>query len=73
MLYFISRQAEIACALGQKKLAMKYANSGLNFAAGWSNLVRNLLILIVHQGAKMFFLKKWNAEIGRVSNNINIS
>ena len=73
MLYFVSRQAEIACALGQKKLAIKYANSGLNFAAGWSNLVRNLLILIVHQGAKMFFLKKWNVKIGHVSNDSDVS
>jgi len=61
MLYFISRQAEIACALRQKVLAQRYARAGLSAAGGWRNLVRNLAILSAYPVAQKVFVYKWKS------------
>ena len=59
MLYFISRQAEIACALGRKGEARRYARAGLGFTGGWKDNVRNLFILGAYPIAGRLFAKKW--------------
>ena len=61
LFYFISRQAEIACALHQKALAKRYARGGLSASAGWKNNVRNLLILAAYPVAEKVFVRKWKS------------
>lgn len=61
LLYFVSRQAELASALRQKTLAKQYARAGLSFTGGWGILVRNLLILGAYPVAEQVFTKKWDS------------
>lgn len=59
MLYFCSRQAEIACALGRREVARNLAIAGLDTRAGWKCWIRNCLILIAYRVAKRKFGEKW--------------
>lgn len=59
MLYFVSRQAEIACALGHEVSAKQFALMGLSVKCGWKNLVRNLMVLLAYRVARTKFAKKW--------------
>ena len=59
MLYFISRQAEIACALHKADVAKRYAVTGLTFGNSWKSIVRNLLIICAYPLAERIFSKKW--------------
>ena len=59
MLYFVSRQAELACALRRKSLARKYAMAGLLPFGKWKSLCRNLFILVLYPLAEKAFVKKW--------------
>lgn len=61
ILYFVSRQAEIACALCQKTLAKYYARAGLSAIGGWKNLARNVFILAAYPVAEKVFAKKWHS------------
>lgn len=61
MLYFASRQAEIACALGKETIARQYASAGLSPHAGWKCVVRNLLILGAYPFARRKFSRKWHS------------
>jgi glycosyltransferase involved in cell wall biosynthesis len=58
-MYFISRQAEIASALGRRELAISLARSGLTVTAGWKILVRNLAIIAAYPVAEWKFANKW--------------
>lgn len=60
LLYFASRQAEIACALDRKAIAKRCASAGLSLHGGWKCLVRNLLILTAYPVMRRRFAKKWN-------------
>lgn len=59
LLYFVSRQAEIACALRRKRVALRLAKAGLHPAAGWKCLLRNLLIMLAYPMAERKFVSKW--------------
>ncbi len=59
MLYFISRQAELACALRRKSLAKKYALAGLFAFGKLKSLCRNLFILVAYPIAERIFSSKW--------------
>lgn len=59
MYYFVSRQAEIACALGRRDEAKRYARFGLSARAGWKCLLRNLLVLGFHPVVRPRFARKW--------------
>ena len=59
LLYFVSRQAEIACSLGWRVVAKRYARSGVSPACGWKDLVRNLIILTAYPLAEKRFAAKW--------------
>lgn len=61
LLYFASRQAEIACALGNHPAAKRYAWAGLSLRSGWKSLLRNLLILAAYPVMERRFSKKWRA------------
>lgn len=61
MLYFISRAAEMSCALRQRSLARRYARAGLSVSAGWKNNLRNLLILGACPLAERIFDRKWKS------------
>ena len=61
LLYFLSRQAELACALDRKALARRYASAGLSPAGGWKSLCRNLMILALYPVARKIFRRKWGA------------
>lgn len=65
MLYFISRQAEIACALHQGPLARRYARAGLSVSAGWRNNLRNLLIAAAYPLVAPVYRRKWNGKLRR--------
>jgi hypothetical protein len=62
LLYFISRQAEICCALAQGPLARRYARAGLAAAAGWRNNLRNLWIAGAYPLAESVFRRKWSGR-----------
>lgn len=57
--YFVSRQAEIACALGRKETARRYAAEGLALRGGAKCFVRNLLILAAYPLVAGRFAAKW--------------
>lgn len=59
MLYFVSRQAELACALRRKSLAKKYAAAGLLPFGKLKSLCRNLFILMAYPIAERTFTAKW--------------
>ena len=61
LLYFASRQAEIACALRDRRVAKRYARAGLSLHSGWKSLLRNLLILTAYPIMERRFSKKWGA------------
>lgn len=67
MLYFISRQAELACALRRKALAKQYALAGLLPFGKWKSLCRNLFVLALYPVAEKVFVRKWNAGSPRIS------
>jgi glycosyltransferase involved in cell wall biosynthesis len=58
--YFVSRQAEIACALQNERTARRYAHAGLGIGGGWKCFLRNLFILFAYPVARRRFSKKWN-------------
>jgi glycosyltransferase involved in cell wall biosynthesis len=59
LLYFVSRQAELACALRDKPLAKRYALAGLAPSAEWKSLSRCLLVLLAYAVAQKVFVRKW--------------
>jgi glycosyltransferase involved in cell wall biosynthesis len=61
LLYFVSRQAEISCALGRKSLAKKYAMAGMLPVRDMKTLVRNLFIVLAFPFAEKIFFRKWGA------------
>jgi glycosyltransferase involved in cell wall biosynthesis len=63
-LYFMSRQAEIACALGMRDLARRYALSGLVFGGQWKSFVRSFLVYFLYPVASRVFLRKWSSNHG---------
>lgn len=62
MLYFASRQAEIACALGRRGVARSLACAGLDPRAGWKCVLRNLLILLAYGAVSRRFAAKWGCR-----------
>lgn len=62
LLYFLSRQAEIACALCQPKAARRYAYCGLSFSNTWRSFCRGVLILLAYPVANRRFMKKWKVH-----------
>lgn len=67
MLYFVSRQAELACALRRKSLAKEYAMAGLLPFGKWKSLLRNLFILALYPIAQKVFVRKWGAVTPQAS------
>jgi glycosyltransferase involved in cell wall biosynthesis len=65
-LYFISRQAEVACALGKRDLAKRYAQAGISFHSNWRSNCRNFFILFAYSKAKRYYSKKWNHSLESV-------
>lgn len=63
MLYFKSRQAELACALDRRQGARHLALGGLDPAAGWRSVLRNLFILIAYPMAHRSFARKWRVPV----------
>lgn len=61
MLYFVSRQAELACALRKAEVAKRYAMAGLTFGNTWKPIVRSLMILGFYPIAERIFRKKWGS------------
>lgn len=64
MLYFASRQAEIACALNKKSLAKRYALSGIVIFGKWKSFVRSVFIFAFYPIAHGVFLRKWSSTYG---------
>lgn len=64
MLYFASRQAEIACALNDRPLARRYALSGIVLFGKWKSFVRSLFIYSFYPIAHLVFAKKWSSIHG---------
>ncbi len=62
MLYFASRQAEIACAMGRRAEAQSLARAGLDPRGGVKCLMRNLLILVAYPYVSRKFAAKWKAK-----------
>ena len=62
LLYFMSRQSEIACALGHKQVAKSHALAGLAFGATTRDLARNLIVLLAYPLARQKFLRKWKTR-----------
>lgn len=60
MLYFVSRQAELACALRDRPVARRYARAGLVPSGKWKPLLRNLFILLAYPFAEKAFVRKWH-------------
>ena len=67
MLYFASRTAEIACALGDATTARRYALAGLDLRADWRSVVRNLLIWTAYPLVRHRFASKWARHAAVVS------
>ena len=61
MLYFISRQAELACALRKPEVAKRYAMAGLVFGNTWKPVIRSLMILGIYPIAQKIYSKKWES------------
>ena len=61
LLYFVSRQAEIACALGREEEAKRYARAGLDLRGGLKCLVRNMLVIAAYPVMRRKFAKKWKS------------
>lgn len=61
MLYFISRQAELACALRKPAVAKSYAREGLTLSGDWKSFCRSLFILAAYPLAERMFMRKWQA------------
>jgi glycosyltransferase involved in cell wall biosynthesis len=61
MLYFASRQAELACALKEKTMAKGYARVGLVPYGDWKSVCRSVGILLFYPLAEKVFMKKWRA------------
>ena len=59
MHYFMSRQAELACALREKSVAKRYAFAGLTPYGKWKSFLRNIFILVAYPIAEKKFAKKW--------------
>ena len=59
MLYFASRVAEIACALGDETTARRCAIEGLDLRADWHSNVRNLLIALARPLVRPRLAAKW--------------
>lgn len=59
MHYFMSRQAELACALRERSVAKRYAFAGLAPYGKWKSLFRNLFILVAYPAAEKKFVRKW--------------
>lgn len=59
MLYFASRQAEIACGLGDKVRARRIALASLDLRADWRSNLRNLLIWAAYPLIRGRFAAKW--------------
>lgn len=57
--YFVSRQAEIACALGRKDVSRRYAAAGLRLGGDLKSFVRNLLLLCAYPFVSGRFAAKW--------------
>jgi hypothetical protein len=62
MLYFASRQAELACALGRADVAKRYAKAGLALFGTWKPVCRSLFILMAYSLAERKFTNKWKAS-----------
>ncbi len=62
LLYFVSRQAELACALRKRIIAKRYARSGLTFGGDFKSLLRSLFILTTYPLAERAFMKKWGVS-----------
>jgi hypothetical protein len=62
MLYFASRQAELACALREKRLAKSYARVGVVPDGTWKTICRSLAILTCYPVAERIFAKKWKSN-----------
>lgn len=60
LLYFASRQAELACALRNRNVAKGYARVGLNPYSCWKSLCRSILILLFYPIAERIFIRKWS-------------
>ena len=61
LLYFISRQAELACALHMPEVAKRYAMAGLVIGNSWKPIIRSLMILGTYSIAQRIFIKKWGS------------
>jgi glycosyltransferase involved in cell wall biosynthesis len=62
MLYFASRQAEIACALGRRDVARRLARAALDPRAGVKCVLRNLLVLLAYGPVSRHFAAKWHRQ-----------
>ncbi len=63
LLYFLSRQAEIASVLGHSAVAKSHALAGLSLGGTARDFARNLLVLLAYPLARRAFLKKWKTGI----------
>lgn len=59
LLYFLSRQAEISCVLGEERMAKHYARAGLRASCGFKNFVRNILVLGAYPIIKARYKNIW--------------
>jgi glycosyltransferase involved in cell wall biosynthesis len=62
LLYFVSRAAEIATALGDEQRAKRYAKCGLASGADWRSIIRNLSILLLYSFVQQHFARKWRSR-----------
>lgn len=62
MLYFASRQAELACALRRKAVARRYARAGLVPGTKLKSFCRNLMIFFAYPVAERIFTRKWSPQ-----------
>ncbi len=63
LLYFASRRAEIACALGDKPTAVRLARQGSSPGAGARNLLRNAYIAFAYPLAERAYSRKWGTGL----------
>jgi glycosyltransferase involved in cell wall biosynthesis len=61
MLYFASRQAEIACALNERSLARRYALSGIVLFGKWKSFLRSVFVFTLYPIARRVFSRKWSS------------
>lgn len=62
LFYFVSRAAEIAAALGDKRRAQRYARCGLASGADWRSIARNIAILVAYRFVRPRFARKWQTN-----------